>query len=176
MIDAIRRVVTGHDKNGRSIIVRDEAVLPDNLDHEVVVWATAETPADNAGDPRSPRRAHPLEPPAGGSVLRVAEFPPESALADLGDEQRREFMAAMFAKMGAAHTRVDTSRSPGMHKTRTLDYIILLSGELTLLMDEGETTLKPFDVVINRGGNHDWVNRGSGPARIAALLIDANSL
>lgn len=176
MIDTVRRIVTGHDEKGRSTIVGDEAVSPDNVDHEIVVWATAQTPVDNAGDPKRPRSAHPLEPPSGGSVLRIVEFPPESALADLSEEQRREFMAEMFGKMGAAHTRVDTSRSPGMHKTRTMDYVILLSGELTLLMEAGETTLKPFDVVINRGGSHDWVNRGSEPARIAALLIDAKGL
>jgi len=176
VIDTVRRVVTGHDGEGRSIIVGDEALSPDNVDHEIVIWATGQTPVDNAGDPKPPRTAHPLEPPSGGSVLRVVEFPPESTLKDLSEEQRREFMAEMFAKMGAAHTRVDTSRSPGMHKTRTMDYIILLSGELTLLMEEGETTLKPFDVVINRGGNHDWVNRGSEPARLAALLLDARAL
>lgn len=173
MIGTVRRIVTGHDEKGRSVIVGDEAVAPDNVDNEIVIWATAQTPVDNAGEPKPPRPAHPLEPPSGGSVLRVVEFPPESALADLSDEQRREFMANIFAKMGAAHTRVDTSRSPGMHKTRTMDYVILLSGELTLLMEEGETTLKAFDVVINRGANHDWVNRGSEPARIAALLVDA---
>lgn len=171
MIDAVRRIVTGHDREGRSVIASDAAVSPDNVDHEVVVWATTRTPADNAAGP--PPAAHPLEPPAGGTVLRIVEFPPESALAGLGESERRAFMAQLFAKMGAAHTLVDTRRSPGMHRTRTLDYIILLSGELTLLLDEGEATLKPFDVVVNRGGNHDWVNRGSVPARIAALLIDA---
>lgn len=176
MIDTVRRIVTGHDEKGRSVIVGDEAVSPDNVDHEIVIWATAQTPVDNAAAPKPPRAAHPLEPPSGGSVLRIVEFPPESALESLSEEQRRQFMEETFAKMGASHTRVDTSRSPGMHKTRTMDYIILLSGKLTLLMEVGETTLKPFDVVINRGANHDWVNRGSEPARIAALLIDATAL
>lgn len=176
MVESVRRVVTGHNRDDRSIIVSDEAVLPNNVDHEVVIWATEQTPVNNSGDPKPPRSAHPLEPPEGGSVMRIVEFPPESALADLNIEQRREFMAELFEKMGAAHTRIDTSRSPGMHKTRTLDYIILLSGELTLLLDEGEVTLKPFDVVINRGGNHDWINRGSESARIAAVLIDAAAL
>ena len=173
MIDSVRRVVTGHDRNGRSIVLHDENVAPDNLEHEVCVWATERTPVDNAGKAKPPRTAQPLEPPDGGSVLRIAEFPPESALAGLTAEQREAFMAEMFRKLGAAHARVDTTRSPGMHKTRTMDYVIVLSGELTLLLDEGEVTLKPFDIVINRGGNHDWINRGSGPARIAALLIDA---
>jgi mannose-6-phosphate isomerase-like protein (cupin superfamily) len=75
--------------------------------------------------------------------------------------------------MGAAGTRVDTSRHPAMHKTRTVDYVILLSGKVTMLLDEGEVHLEPFDVVIQRGTNHAWVNRGSEPAVLAGILVDA---
>ena len=63
-----------------------------------------------------------------------------------------------------------------MHKTKTVDYIILLEGELTLLMEEGEVDLKPFDVVIQRGTNHSWINKGSKPALIAAVMIDAKPI
>jgi quercetin dioxygenase-like cupin family protein len=62
-----------------------------------------------------------------------------------------------------------------MHKTKSVDYIILLSGEVTMLLDEGEVDLKPFDVVIQRGTNHAWVNRGAEPALLAAILIDAEA-
>ena len=58
--------------------------------------------------------------------------------------------------MGASHCHPDTSRDPLMHKTKTVDYIILLKGEVTLLLDEDEVDLKPFDVVIQRGTNHVW--------------------
>lgn len=78
--------------------------------------------------------------------------------------------------MGAAHARVDTTRSPVMHKTKTVDYIILLSGEITMLLDEGEVDLKPFDTVIQRGTNHAWINRGSEPALFAAILIHAEAI
>ena len=63
-----------------------------------------------------------------------------------------------------------------MHKTRTVDYVILLSGEVTLLLDRGEVDLKPFDVVVQRGTNHAWVNKGKEPALIAAVLVDAREL
>ena len=78
-----------------------------------------------------------------------------------------------FEKMGASHERVDTSRHPAMHKTKTIDYIILLKGDVTLLVDKDEVRLKPFDVVVQRGTNHAWVNNGSEPAILIAVLIDS---
>ena len=63
-----------------------------------------------------------------------------------------------------------------MHTTRTVDYIVVLSGRVTLLLDKGEVELKPFDVVVQRGTNHGWVNRGTEPAVMAAILIDAKPL
>jgi hypothetical protein len=71
-------------------------------------------------------------------------------------------------------TRI-TSRHPGMHKTRTIDYVVLLSGEVTLLLDKGEVDLKPFDVVVQRGTSHAWVTKVKEPALIAAALIDAKA-
>ena len=88
------------------------------------------------------------------------------------DEVER-IMAGLFARLGAMHTRVDTSRGPGMHRTRTLDYIVLLKGQITLLLDEGDVDLEPFDVVVQRGTNHGWVNKGTTPALLAVVMIDA---
>ena len=76
--------------------------------------------------------------------------------------------------MGAAHERVDTSRHPAMHKTKTIDYIILLKGDVTLLLDEDEVRLKPFNVVVQRGTNHAWVNNDNEPALLIAVLIDSD--
>jgi quercetin dioxygenase-like cupin family protein len=61
-----------------------------------------------------------------------------------------------------------------MHKTKTIDYIILLDGDVTLLLDEDEVRLKPFNVVVQRGTNHAWVNNGSEPALLIAVLIDSD--
>jgi quercetin dioxygenase-like cupin family protein len=71
---------------------------------------------------------------------------------------------------------VDISRSYAMHATNTLDILIMLAGELTLMVDDGEVTLKPFDTVVQRGVNHGWVNRGKEPALIAAAVLDAKPL
>ena len=102
---------------------------------------------------------------------RVFAIAPEDP--SLSDEQREARVAERFAGMGAAHERPDTSRHPAMHKTKTVDYIILLSGEVTLLLDEDERDLKPFDVVVQRGTNHAWINKGNEPALLVAVLIDA---
>jgi quercetin dioxygenase-like cupin family protein len=63
-----------------------------------------------------------------------------------------------------------------MHKTRTVDYVVLLAGEVTMLLDKGEVDLKPFDVVVQRGTNHAWVNKGKEPAILAAVLVDAKPI
>jgi Uncharacterized conserved protein, contains double-stranded beta-helix domain len=78
-----------------------------------------------------------------------------------------------FSQVGAADTRVDTERHPAMHKTETIDYIILLKGDVTLLVDNDEVDLHPHDVVIQRGTNHAWVNKGTEPALLIAVLIDS---
>ena len=65
------------------------------------------------------------------------------------------------------------SKRPAMHKTETIDYIILLKGDVSLLLDEEEVRLKPFDTVVQRGTNHAWVNHGEEPALLIAVLIDS---
>ena len=81
-----------------------------------------------------------------------------------------------FSQVGAAHTRVDTAKHPAMHKTETIDYIILLKGEVSLILDEDEIDLKPFDVVVQRGTNHAWQCKGNEPALFIAVLIDKKIL
>lgn len=169
----IRRVVTGHTANGRSTVLLDGFLPEGPVPHDQYVWTTSAAPADNTGSSDAARAPHRLEPMVGGSVFRVVEFPPESALAGLSPEQKESFFRDLFGSMDAAHCRVDTSRSPGMHKTSTVDYVIVLRGEVTLLLDECEVTLKPGDLVVQRGTNHDWVVRGSQPALMGVVMLSA---
>ena len=74
--------------------------------------------------------------------------------------------------MKGAHLQPDTSRHATMHRSSTTDYIILLSGQITLILDKDERTLTPFDCVTQRGTNHAWVNRGSEPTLLMAVLVD----
>jgi mannose-6-phosphate isomerase-like protein (cupin superfamily) len=177
MLKPIRRIVTGHNEEGRSVFLFDGLVHPGKEIHdqnEVYLWVTEQTPANNAGRADAANRPVRLEPPPQGSVFRFVQIPPEAEMAGLSAEKRERLIAKLFQGLGASHARVDTTRSPAMHKTRTLDYVILLSGEVTLLLDEGEVDLTPFNVVVQRGTNHTWVNRGKIPALLAVAMIDAD--
>ncbi len=84
-------------------------------------------------------------------------------------------MTSVFEEIEGADSRVDTTRNPGMNNTRTIDYIVILKGEhVYLLLEDDERELKPFDVVVQRGTNHAWINRGREPALLIAVLIDAD--
>lgn len=175
MARALRRIVTGHNAAGKSIVVID-GPPPGEITHPWAgdIWVTDETPADNAKPGDAAARPKRLEPPAGGSSFRFFVVMPEDPA--IPRERLEEIAAARFAAMGATHCRVDTRRHPAMHTTRTVDYIVLLSGKVTLLLDEGEVDLEPFDVVVQRGTNHGWVNRTKEPAILAAILIDAKPI
>ena len=161
-----RRVVTGHNAEGKSVVVIDGP--PTSFG---AFWQTQAAPADNSAADDAAQLVRKLEPPETGSIFRCAVIPPENPA--MSREERERATARMFQQMDAAHCRPDTSRHPAMHKTRTIDYVVLLSGEVTLLLDQGEVDLTPFDVVVQRGTNHAWVNKGKEPAVIAAVLIDA---
>lgn len=174
MLKPIRRVVTDHNARGKSVIVSDGPsphvlTIPGRPDFGLTnLWVTDSTPASNEGQTDAAARPVVLEPPAGGSIFRVVEFPP-----DKGGFDRK----AAFASMGADHAMdPDASRHPGMHKTATVDYAIVLSGEIWALMDEGETLLHAGDCLVQRGTNHAWSNRSDRPCLVAFILISARPL
>ena len=180
MLYPARRIVTGHDARGRSIVLSDARATnlvstPSNPNRGLInFWRTERSPASNAGD--EDPMAGPIQgllPPKNGSVFRFFQIAPEKEEAKLSPEEREKRAQATFTAMGAASARVDAKRHPSMHKTETVDYIILLQGEITLLLDEGDVSMKPFDVVVQRGTNHGWVNYGDTPALLVAVLIDA---
>ena len=166
MTPQFRRIVTGQDAEGKSIVVIDGPPSAFGA-----FWQTEGAPADNHTPADAAQAVRTLETPPAGSIFRYALIPPEDP--SIPAKEREAAIARMFAQMEAEHCRPDTSRHPGMHKTRTVDYVILLSGEVTLLLDRGEVDLQPFAVVVQRGTNHAWVNKGKEPALIAAVLIDA---
>lgn len=163
----VRRVVTGHDAEGRSIIAADTTAAMERPLHEF--WITRATPARLDGPPDLDNLPTRLEPPTAGTVMRFVSFRPAQAVSR---EDLEQMFSSVFASIDASHTRVDTRRHPGMHRTRTLDYGIVLAGRVKLLVDNGEVELKPYDVVIQRGTNHAWVNSWPEPALMAFVLID----
>jgi mannose-6-phosphate isomerase-like protein (cupin superfamily) len=166
-----RRIVTTDDENGKSGVLID-GVASHHITVLTEMWLTDENPANHRDGIDHAERSDRLEPPVGGTLFRYFEIAPESETAHLSDDEKRKANAEWFASMNGAHLQPDTSRNPGMHRSNSTDYIILLSGEITLMLDKEERTLKPFDCVIQRGTNHAWVNRGSEPALLIAVLID----
>lgn len=174
----VRRIVTGHDTAGRAIIQEDgpvprvQRVGGERGPLFFEVWHTRATPApiDRAsGEP--PEAGVLLVPPRSGTRIRVLDVPPEDAsLATLS----REEASAHFAEVGAAAASHGGagSRHAFMHRTQTVDYGIVLEGEITLILDEGETVARAGDIVIQRGTNHGWANRSDRNCRIAFVLID----
>lgn len=164
-----RRVVTTQDAAKSSHVLRDSLVPA--TDVRSVHWFTQRT-ADALRDPPAYELGRlPLSPPAGATTFQIITVPPESP--GLSWEELDAFYAAAFA--GSEVVRGDTRRHPGMHRTATIDYIIVLQGELTLILSQEEVTLRPFDTVVQRGTEHAWSNRGAVPAVFAAVTIDLSA-
>ena len=176
MIWRVRRVVTGHNAAGKSVFISDgEAAnmkeMPAGSGLAVTeLWETAGVPASNTGAADAGNRKVRLEPPKGGTLFRVVEFPPDTQWQNRADA--REWAKAL----DASHAPDRKSSDPMMHKTNTIDYIVVLKGEIYAIVDEGETLLRPGDVFIQRGTNHSWSVRGNEPCIIGVVLVDAKPL
>lgn len=172
----IRRVLTGDDARGRSSIVDDGPspavkVVPERPGYRVTnIWRTGAAPAP-VGAPDSITAQQGVSPPPGGTVLRIIDFPPEPK----DPKALQRMLEATFSSMyrDAQHAP-RPGEHPGMHRTETVDYALMLEGEMIAIMDEGETVLRKGDVLIQRGTNHAWTNRSGQPARIAFVLIDGS--
>ena len=148
----VRRIVTGHDANGKAVVASDERLtaVSRRIGASITgceIWSTDRMPVDNSAAADGSQRAGSLKRDnyvgtGEGTTIRITEWAP-------------------------GHTRFT-------HRTETVDYAILLSGEIDLELDDGEVVhLKPGDVVVQRGRTHAWVNRGTVPAVTAFILIDA---
>ena len=166
----VRRVVTGHDAQGKAIVLTDGDAPNQKVRQTGIVstllWVTDETPADLSGSADRAAREIGVPPPPNGSILRVVDFPPESAGGTKVDN------ATILREMGVAAggTRV---RHAHMHRTRSIDYAFVLSGEIDMLLDDTQVHLKAGDILVQQGTNHAWVNNGNETCRIAFVLIDA---
>jgi hypothetical protein len=175
MAKPVRRIVTGHNKAGKSVILMDDpapnAASPLAAPQLVntVLWITDGSPASNRGnEDASPKgRQLGIEPPSGGSVFRIVDFPPDKVFE--GIDVRK-----LMEEVGGGHALdKGKARHAMFHKTHTVDYAIVLEGEIWAMLDEGETLMGPGDVLIQRGTNHSWSNRSDQYCRIAFILIDA---
>lgn len=172
MLKTVRRIVTTNDDDGKSCVWMDGEAA-NTITVLTELWMTQAGAANHSDGIDQGARSRSLEPPPGGTVFRFFQIAPEATVAHLSTDERRKADADWFASMSASHLQPDTSHHSAMHRSPTTDYIVLLSGEITLVLEKEERTLKPFDVVIQRGTNHAWVNRGSEDALLMAVLVDA---
>ncbi len=179
MITKFRRVVTGVNEKGKSIIqfdgeARNVFTVPSLPGFAVTdLWVTKEIPVDNTGEEDRGARPFQHDTDPNGTIFRIVEIPPEEKLPLTGEKQA-DIEAGMNA-MGTKHkaTLEDRSKHPTMHMTDSIDYLVVLTGELTMIMDVGEVTLKAGDIIVQRGTRHGWANRGDTPVLLAAVLIEA---
>lgn len=173
----IRRIVTGHDAEGKAVIVEAGPLhkvvpiekIPGTIFHEI--WSTEGAPAEVNNDPDPTLGPLLLPPPKAGSRIRVVDIPPDT----------EEYLAQGAARMKDAFTQIgdagastvkQSSPHPLMHRTESVDYGIVLEGEMTLVLDDSEVALEQGDVVIQRGTNHAWANRSGKMCRMLFILID----
>ena len=174
MTNKIRRVITGHDKDGKAICISDniatEVLQRDSRPGVALTnfWQTKSTPAEYDGEEESLGGPFILHPPKNGSIFRMVEFEPENpkVLKTLDGK-------SAFSEMGASQAIVENARHPFMHRTNSVDYAVIVKGEINMLLDDTEVPLKAGDVVIQRGTNHAWSNQSKETCLIAFVLIDA---
>lgn len=167
-----RRVVTCKDAQGKAIILSDETLSahgrPELGLAPTLLWVTETSTAQVRNDVTLP--AVRIAPPAGGTIFRIVELAPEQTIAAT-DEARRQAMRQMG--VGPEGEQRDNPRHPGMHQTNSIDYAVILSGEVDMLLDDADVHLRAGDVIVQQATNHAWVNRGNVPCRIAFVLVDA---
>ncbi|WAC70835.1 cupin domain-containing protein [Roseateles sp. SL47] len=173
----IHRVVTGHDDAGRSRVsshgplptVRELAAIPGTVFHEV--WSTAASPAPIHNGPDPTLGPLVLPPPKNGTRIRFVDIPPDTE-DFLSNGAGR--MKDAFGEIGDTHASTVNAESPHplMHRTESVDYGVVIEGEMTLVLDVGEVSLKPGSVVVQRGTNHAWANRSDRPCRMLFVLVD----
>ena len=171
--EPIRRIVTGHDAQGRSCIIEDGPSPAERFVEErpgyrsTNIWRTVGSPVPiDAADSIAEHQG--VAPPPNGTVIRIIDVPPE---ASDPAEQKRQAMATFGKLFADAEHRSEDKRHPGMHKTESVDYAVIIEGELTAILDKDETVMRPGDVLIQRGTSHAWANRSGKRVRVLFVLV-----
>ena len=168
----IRRVVTGIDANNKAVVLYDghlQLASPPSRPPSVNLWRTDTSPANFSFTEDVALKPIGLSPPDNGTVVRVVEFPP------LTPEIEAKMEPNLLMKVVGDHApaRGLAVKHPLMHRTRTVDYAVVLSGEIDMMLDDTTTHVKAGDVIVQQATNHAWINRGKEPCRILFVLMDS---
>jgi mannose-6-phosphate isomerase-like protein (cupin superfamily) len=134
-----------------------------------MLWSTTEFPVEVSGASDRSLSQVGVPPVANGTVFRIVDFAPAAAHAAPVDHHH------VLVSMGIDPATQGYARHANTHRTRTVDYAIVLDGEIDMLLDDSEIHVKAGDVLVQQGTNHAWVNNGTKPCRIAFILIDAKT-
>jgi mannose-6-phosphate isomerase-like protein (cupin superfamily) len=167
----IHRVVTGLDANNRSTTLFDSEVglaAAKSGNPGAILWSTDSNPAGFSQDDTG-KRPLGIPPPDNGTVIRVVEFPPvdDAALAKMDPNFMMKVVGADAPARGVPVS------NPLMHRTRTVDYAIVMSGEIDMMLDDKTVHLKAGDVVVQQATNHAWLNHSKEPCRVIFVLMDS---
>lgn len=167
----VRRVVTKLDASGKAVVMVDSKVQLKSFrspNPAGEMWVTDKSLPDlNFTEDRALTKVG-IVPPKNGTVFRIVDFVPNAA-----EVSKMDINLMMKVVGDHAPKKGLPPRHPMMHRTRSLDYAIIMSGEIDMLMDEGEVHLKAGDVIVQQATNHAWVNRGKEPCRVAFILMDS---
>lgn len=178
-IRPVRRIVTGHDAEGRSIVTSDAPsphvmALAGTQSFGVTdIWRTLDAPASNGGPDDACDGPIRLAPPEDGTVFRIVQFPPDREY--VGQWEAGRAFASM-GESGADAIDAGSVRHEAMHRTQSTDYAFVMEGEIWAVLDTTETRMVAGDVLVQRGTNHAWSNRGDAPCVMGFVLIDAQPL
>jgi mannose-6-phosphate isomerase-like protein (cupin superfamily) len=166
-----RRIVTGHDAKGKAVVLFDSALAAKARGHNgmTMLWVTTEFPVNVAVSADMALTQVGVPPPGNGTIFRIVDFAPVAAQGGPVDHNQ------ILIAMGIDPATQGHARHANTHRTRTIDYAIVLDGEIDMLLDDSEIHVKAGDVLVQQGTNHAWVNNGTKPCRIAFILIDGKT-
>lgn len=168
----IRRVVTGLDANNHAVVVFDSRLTlkaSESRPPSVNLWLTDSSPAGLSFKDDPALRPTGISPPDNGTAMRVVEFPP----LDPAIEAKMDPNLMMKVVGDHAPKRGLPVKHPLMHRTRTVDYAVILSGEIDMMLDDATVHVKAGDIVVQQATNHAWVNHGKEPCRVLFVLMDS---
>jgi mannose-6-phosphate isomerase-like protein (cupin superfamily) len=174
-LKSTRRIVTGHDAHGKAIALFDGPLQPKQRsaggNGMTLLWVTGEFPVDMTSSADRAQTQVGVPPPANGTIFRIVDFAPATANVEPEPVDHHKILLSM----GIDPATQGYARHANTHRTRTIDYAIVLDGEIDMLLDDSEVHVKAGDVLVQQGTNHAWVNNGTKPCRIAFILVDGKT-